>query len=72
MEIGFKILSHSVRYGMYVAMQSYFYLRARIDICCMNWKELCIGMKTQKIIFEIGSKVKQLWMLNMYTVGNSL
>ena len=36
-----------------VAMQSYFYLLARIDIGCMNWKEreLCIWMKTQK---EVG------------------
>ena len=59
-----------------LAMQSYFYLLARIDIriridywwnaettiihqeiWCMNWKELCIWMKTQK---EFWKSVKKL------------
>ena len=41
-----------------VAMRSYFYLLARIDIWCMNWKELGIWIKTQK---EFLKSVKKLW-----------
>ena len=50
-----------------IAMQSYFYLLDQIDIWWMNWKELCIWMKTQKRIIEIGSKLKKLWVVkNVY------
>ena len=53
-------------------MQSYFYLLARIDILCMNWKELCIWMKTQKEFLKSVQKLKSYGMLNMYTIGISL
>ena len=60
------------QYDSIVAMQSYFYLLARIDIWGMNWKGLCIWMKTQKWFLKSVQKLKSYEMLNMYTVGISL